>query len=192
MEFIKLKSNKGEIIEGLIQISPDVYTDERGYFLESWNENNLNKFLGREIKFTQDNVSKSKKNVIRGLHYQIEPNPQSKLIRCLSGSIFDVAVDIRINSKTFGQWAGIELSEKNKFQLLIPEGFAHGFLSLENDSILYYKTTDKWYKELERSILWNDKEIDILWPLLNEDLIISQKDENAFSLSEAIKLNYIF
>ena len=103
-----------------------------------------------------------------------------------------MAVDIRINSKTFGQWAGIELSEKNKFQLLIPEGFAHGFLSLENDSILYYKTTDKWYKELERSILWNDKEIDILWPLLNEDLIISQKDENAFSLSEAIKLNYIF
>ena len=166
MEFIKLKSNKEEIIEGLIKIIPDVYNDERGYFLESWNENNLNKFLGREIKFTQDNVSKSKKNVIRGLHYQIEPNPQSKLIRCLSGSIFDVAVDIRINSKTFGQWAAIELSEQNKFQLLIPEGFAHGFLSLENDSILYYKTTNKWVKELERTILWNDKEIDILWPLL--------------------------
>ena len=192
MELINLKSNKGEIIDGLLYISPDVFNDERGYFLESWNESNLNKFLGREIKFTQDNISKSKKNVIRGLHYQIKPNPQAKLIRCLSGSIFDVAVDIRINSKTFGQWAGIKLSENNKFQLLIPEGFAHGFLSLENDSILYYKTTNKWHKELERTILWNDKEIDILWPLLNQTPIISQKDANAISLSDAIKSNDIF
>ncbi len=192
MEFIKLKSNKGEIIDGLIQIIPDVYNDERGYFLESWNNNKLNKFLGREIKFTQDNISKSKKNVIRGLHYQIKPNPQAKLIRCLAGSIFDVAVDIRINSKTFGQWAGIKLSEKNKFQFLIPEGFAHGFLSLENNSIIYYKITNKWVKELERAIVWNDKEIDILWPLPDKDFILSQKDENAFSFSEAIKLNDIF
>tara|TARA_B100000212_G_C27308829_1_gene504822 strand:+ start:494 stop:1072 length:579 start_codon:yes stop_codon:yes gene_type:complete len=192
LEFIKLKSNKGEIIDGLIQIIPDVYNDERGYFLESWNNNKLNKFLGREIKFTQDNISKSKKNVIRGLHYQIKPNPQAKLIRCLAGSIFDVAVDIRINSKTFGQWAGIKLSEKNKFQFLIPEGFAHGFLSLENNSIIYYKITNKWVKELERAIVWNDKEIDILWPLPDKDFILSQKDENAFSFSEAIKLNDIF
>ena len=114
MEFVKLKSNKGEFLEGLIHIIPDVFNDDRGYFLESWNSKKINEFLGKELIFTQDNISQSKKNVIRGLHYQMNPSPQEKLIRCLSGSIFDVAVDIRKNSKTFGQWAGLEISEKNK------------------------------------------------------------------------------
>ena len=192
MKCLNLKSNKGELMLGLIKIIPDVFSDERGYFLESWNSKNLNKNLNKELIFTQDNISKSKKNVIRGLHYQIEPNPQAKLVRCISGSIFDVAVDIRKNSKTFGQWTGIELSEVNKFQLLIPEGFAHGFLSLEDDSILYYKTTNNWNKSLERTIIWNDKDINITWPLNSISPILSNKDINAVSLSEAIKLRDIF
>lgn len=192
MKVLNLKSNKGENIEGLIKIVPDVYYDERGYFLESWNSKNLNKYLSNKFIFYQDNLSKSRKNVIRGLHYQIEPNPQVKLIRCISGAVFDVAVDIRKNSKTFGQWTGLELSEKNKFQLLIPVGFAHGFLSLEEDSILYYKTTNNWDKDLERTIIWDDKGIDIKWPLNGITPILSNKDKKAVSLSDAIKLKDIF
>tara|TARA_B100000242_G_scaffold293283_1_gene270918 strand:+ start:830 stop:1411 length:582 start_codon:yes stop_codon:yes gene_type:complete len=192
MEFVKLKSNKGEFLEGLVHIIPDVFNDERGYFLESWNSKKINEYLGKELIFTQDNISKSKKNVIRGLHYQMNPSPQEKLIRCLSGSIFDVAVDIRKNSKTFGQWAGVEISEKNKFQLLVPEGFAHGFLSLAEDSILYYKVTNLWDKKLEKTIKWNDKNIDIQWPLSTNIPLISAKDKSGISLEEAIKLKYIF
>ena len=192
MEFVKLKSNKGEFLEGLIHIIPDVFNDDRGYFLESWNSKKINEYLGKELIFTQDNISKSKKNVIRGLHYQMNPSPQEKLIRCLSGSIFDVAVDIRKNSKTFGQWAGLEISEKNKFQLLVPEGFAHGFLSLAEGSILYYKVSNLWDKKLEKTLKWDDKNIDIKWPLSTNSPLISTKDKNGFSLEEAIKLKYIF
>ena len=192
MKFLNLKSNKGEILQGLVKIVPDVFYDERGYFLESWNSKNLNNFISKKLIFSQDNLSKSKKNVLRGLHYQIEPNPQAKLIRCISGSIFDVAVDIRKNSNTFGHWTGLELSEKNKFQLLIPEGFAHGFLSLEDDSILYYKTTRNWNKNSERTIFWDDKSINIEWPLNGISPIISNKDKNSRTLLEAIKLKDIF
>lgn len=192
MEFVKLKSNKGEFLEGLIHIIPDVFNDDRGYFLESWNSKKINEYLGKELIFTQDNISKSKKNVIRGLHYQMNPSPQEKLIRCLSGSIFDVAVDIRKNSKTFGQWAGLEISEKNKFQLLVPEGFAHGFLSLAEDSILYYKVSNLWDKKLEKTLKWDDQNIDIKWPLSTNSPLISTKDKSGFSLEEAIELKYIF
>ena len=192
MEFVKLKSNKGEFLEGLIHIIPDVFNDDRGYFLESWNSKKINEYLGKELIFTQDNISKSKKNVIRGLHYQMNPSPQEKLIRCLSGSIFDVAVDIRKNSKTFGQWAGLEISEKNKFQLLVPEGFAHGFLSLAEGSILYYKVSNLWDKKLEKTLKWDDKSIDIKWPLSTNFPLISTKDKSGFSLEEAIDLKYIF
>ena len=122
----------------------------------------------------------------------MDPSSQDKLIRCLSGSIFDVAVDIRKNSKTFGQWAGLEISEKNKFQLLVPKGFAHGFLSLAEDSILYYKVTNLWDKKLEKTIKWNDKNIDIQWPLSINFPLISSKDKSGLSLEEAIKLKYIF
>ena len=122
----------------------------------------------------------------------MNPSPQEKLIRCLSGSIFDVAVDIRKNSKTFGQWAGVEISEKNKFQLLVPEGFAHGFLSLAEDSILYYKVSNLWDKKLEKTLKWNDKIIDIQWPLSTNIPLISAKDKSGISLEEAIKLKYIF
>ena len=192
MEFVKLKSNKGEFLEGLIHIIPDVFNDDRGYFVESWNSKKINEYLGKELIFTQDNISKSKKNVIRGLHYQMNPSPQEKLIRCLSGSIFDVAVDIRKNSKTFGQWAGLEISEKNKFQLLVPEGFAHGFLSLAEGSILYYKVSNLWDKKLEKTLKWDDKSIDIKWPLSTNFPLISTKDKSGFSLEEAIDLKYIF
>ena len=192
MEFINLKSNKGETLDGLIHLIPDIFCDNRGYFFETWNSEKLNQYLGKELLFVQDNISKSRKNVIRGLHYQIPPMPQAKLVNCISGSIFDVVVDIRFKSRTFGQWAGLTLSEQNKYQLLIPEGFAHGFLSLEEDSIIYYKTTNRWEKNLEKAINWNDKKIDISWPLKDKDPIISDKDKKAISLLEAIKLRDIF
>ncbi len=191
MKFTNLKSSRGEILDGLLQIIPDVFDDERGYFLEGWNESKLNKYIDKKLIFTQDNISKSKKDVIRGLHYQIEPRAQAKLVRCIYGSVFDVAVDIRKSSKTFGQWAGIVLSEKNKFQLLVPEGYAHGFLSLENNSIIYYKATSNWDKSLERSIIWNDPKINILWPLKNSP-IINTKDKNAITLEKALNLKEIF
>ena len=192
MEFINLKSNKGEPLEGLFYTIPNVFFDERGYFLESWNSNLLNNYLGKELDFTQDNISKSKKNILRGLHYQVNPKSQSKLVRCISGSIFDVAVDIRINSKTFGQWAGLKLSEENKFQLLVPEGFAHGFLSLEENTIVYYKTSRIWDKNSERTIIWNDENIGISWPLNDNIPILSSRDKTAISLLEAIHLKDIF
>ena len=179
-------------IKDLKILCPNIYNDSRGYFYESWNKENFDSIIKDEVTFYQDNHSSSSKGVIRGLHYQIEPNPQAKLIRCIVGSIFDVAVDIRKDSKTFGQWSGLELSEVNKFQLLIPEGFAHGFLSLEENSILYYKTTNNWNKSLERSIIWDDKDINIKWPLKSIPPIISNKDINAVSLSEAIKRKDIF
>ena len=179
------------MLDGLVKIIPDVFQDQRGYFLEGWNEKKLNDYLGKKLIFTQDNISKSKKDVIRGLHYQIQPLAQTKLVRCIAGSVFDVAVDIRKDSKTFGQWAGIELSEKNNFQLLVPEGYAHGFLSLENNSILYYKVTNKWDKNLERALIWNDPKINILWPLRNIPLM-NTKDKEAISLDLAIDSGDIF
>ena len=191
MDFINLKSNRGEILDGLIKIVPDVFNDERGYFLEGWNESKLHQYLGKKLIFTQDNISKSKKDVIRGLHYQIQPQAQTKLVRCIHGSVFDVAVDIRKSSKTFGQWGAIELSEKNKFQLLVPEGYAHGFLCLEDNSIIYYKITKKWNKNLERALIWNDPEINISWPL-KTNASISTKDNKANTLKEAIDSKDIF
>ena len=192
MEFNYLKGNTGEILEGLIKIKPDIYNDERGYFYEGWNSKKLNQHIEKDLVFKQDNISKSKKNVLRGLHYQLPPTPQSKLVRCISGSILDVAVDIRKSSKTFGKWTAIKLSEENKFQLFIPEGFAHGFLSLQDNSIIYYKTSNNWDKNLERTIKWDDEDIKIFWPLKKIKPLISEKDKKGISLKEAIKLEEIF
>lgn len=164
-------------------IEPTVFGDERGFFYESFNQRRFNQAIGRKVQFVQDNHSRSVKGVLRGLHYQLPPHPQAKLVRCVVGEVFDVAVDIRKSSLTFGKWVGVNLSAANKRQLWIPEGFAHGFLTLSNEAEFQYKTTDYWFKELERSIIWNDHVIGINWPLIDEKPNLSKKDATSLSLS---------
>lgn len=154
-------------------IEPVVYEDSRGAFFESYNERALEQ-LGIRERFVQDNQSLSKQSVLRGLHYQIE-QPQGKLIRCLRGEIFDVAVDLRKSSATFGQWVGVTLSSQNRASLWIPRGFAHGFLALSTEVEVLYKTTDFYAPKHERAILWNDQTIDIRWPIQGPPLL-SGKD----------------
>ena len=161
----------------VLLIEPEVFNDERGFFFESFNQRTLNKLIGREVKFVQDNQSRSKKNVIRGLHFQIE-KPQIKLIKVISGSIFDVVVDIRKQSKNFGKHISVELNAKDNKQLLIPEGFAHGFLVLSEIAEVQYKVSEFWDPELERSLLWSDEDLNINWPL-SSNPIISSKDQKA-------------
>ncbi|HFI1721081.1 TPA: dTDP-4-dehydrorhamnose 3,5-epimerase, partial [Escherichia coli] len=157
---------KTEIPDVLI-FEPKVFSDERGFFFESFNQKVFEEAVGRKVKFVQDNHSKSSKGVLRGLHYQLEPYAQAKLVRCMVGEVFDVAVDIRKSSPTFGKWVGVNLSAENKHQLWIPEGFAHGFLVLSNTAEVLYKTNNYYNKENERNIIWNDNTIDIDWPELN-------------------------
>lgn len=161
----------------VLLIEPEVFKDERGFFFESFNQRTFNKLIGREVKFVQDNQSRSKKNVIRGLHFQIE-KPQIKLIKVISGSIFDVVVDIRKQSKNFGKHISVELNAKDNKQLLIPEGFAHGFLVLSEIAEVQYKVSEFWDPELERSLLWSDEDLNINWPL-SSNPIISSKDQKA-------------
>ncbi|HDX2103661.1 TPA: dTDP-4-dehydrorhamnose 3,5-epimerase, partial [Escherichia coli] len=153
---------KTEIPDVLI-FEPKVFSDERGFFFESFNQKVFEEAVGRKVKFVQDNHSKSSKGVLRGLHYQLEPYAQAKLVRCMVGEVFDVAVDIRKSSPTFGKWVGVNLSAENKHQLWIPEGFAHGFLVLSNTAEVLYKTNNYYNKENERNIIWNDNTIDIDW-----------------------------
>lgn len=163
-------------IEGLCVIQPKVFGDERGYFMETYNYNEF-KEAGLDMVFVQDNQSKSKKGVLRGLHFQ-RKHPQGKLVRVISGEVFDVAVDIRENSPTFKKWFGIILSEENKKQLYIPEGFAHGFLVLSEEVEFVYKCTDYYHPEDESGIIWNDPEIGIEWPLEGiGETILSEKDK---------------
>jgi dTDP-4-dehydrorhamnose 3,5-epimerase len=167
-------------------IEPTVFGDERGFFYESFNQQKFNEAIGREVNFVQDNHSRSVKGVLRGLHYQLPPHPQGKLVRCVVGEVFDVAVDIRKSSPTFSQWVGVNLSAENKRQLWIPEGFAHGFLTLSEHAEFLYKTTNYWFKELERSIAWDDKVIGINWPS-NTALQLSEKDMRAATFSSSDK-----
>ena len=162
-------------IPDVLIIEPKVYGDERGFFFESFNSRQLNEAVGRDVQFVQDNHSRSAKNVLRGLHYQIQ-QPQGKLVRVVQGTVFDVAVDIRKSSPTFGQHVGIELSAENKRMLWIPEGFAHGFVVLSETAEFIYKTTDYWAPEFERSIAWNDPTLDINWPAKIEPTL-SGKDK---------------
>ncbi|MEQ1545166.1 dTDP-4-dehydrorhamnose 3,5-epimerase [Methyloglobulus sp.] len=161
-------------IPDVLILEPKVFGDERGFFYESFNARNFAEQIGIKANFVQDNHSKSAKNVLRGLHYQIQ-QPQGKLVRVVAGEVFDVAVDIRKHSQTFGQWVGVMLSADNKRQLWIPEGFAHGFIVTSETAEFLYKTTDYWAPEYERSILWNDPAIGIQWPLQGEP-ILSNKD----------------
>ncbi|MGX9504227.1 dTDP-4-dehydrorhamnose 3,5-epimerase, partial [Escherichia coli] len=168
---------KTEIPDVLI-FEPKVFGDERGFFMESFNQKVFEEAVGRKVEFVQDNHSKSSKGVLRGLHYQLEPYAQGKLVRCVVGEVFDVAVDIRKSSPTFGKWVGVNLSAENKRQLWIPEGFAHGFLVLSETAEFLYKTTNYYHPEAEGSLLWNDDDININWPS-SFDIILSKKDENA-------------
>jgi dTDP-4-dehydrorhamnose 3,5-epimerase len=170
-------------IPEVLVIEPKVFGDERGFFFESFNQAKFEAAIGRQVSFVQDNHSKSAKNVLRGLHYQIQ-QPQGKLVRVVQGEVFDVAVDIRKSSPTFGQWVGEMLSADNKKQLWVPEGFAHGFVVVSESAEFLYKTTDYYAPEYERSILWNDPAIAVKWPVLG-DPILSIKDQQAKTLAIA-------
>lgn len=174
---------KTTAIPGVLIIEPKVFGDERGFFYESFNAKNFLDQTGVKVDFVQDNHSKSAKSVLRGLHYQIQ-QAQGKLVRVVAGEVFDVAVDIRKHSPTFGKWVGVTLSAENKRQLWIPAGFAHGFLVTSDSAEFLYKTTDYYAPEFERSILWNDPAIGIEWPLDGEPLL-SNKDKIGKLLSEA-------
>ena len=157
-------------------IEPDVFEDERGFFYESFNQQKFNEAIGLNVTFVQDNQSKSKRGVLRGLHYQKAPFEQGKLVRVIAGEVFDVAVDVRKDSPTYGQWVAEVLSGENKKQLWIPEGFAHGFLTLSNEAEFLYKTTDFYNKESEKSIHWKNNEFNIDWPEVEERVLTSKKD----------------
>lgn len=165
-------------------IEPAVFGDERGFFFESFNQQRFEAAVGCAAPFVQDNHSRSAKGVLRGLHYQLAPHAQGKLVRVIAGEVFDVAVDIRPGSASFGQWVGVHLSAANKRQLWVPPGFAHGFVTLSDSAEFLYKTTDYWFKELERSIAWNDPELAIAWPLDGEPQL-SAKDGAAPGLRQA-------
>ena len=187
----KISNANGQIIEGPLLIKPNVFNDDRGFFMESWNSNDWKSIMEKSKQefnlFLQDNHSQSSIGVLRGLHYQLNPYAQGKLVRCISGEIFDVAVDIRINSPTFGKYVGEFLSSDNYLQLWIPEGFAHGFLTISEKAEVVYKTTNIWDKNSERSIKWDDPSINIEWPeiiLKNNEVLISPKDSQAPLLSE--------
>lgn len=171
-------------IPDVLIIEPKVFGDARGFFFESFNQKAFNEATGTDYQFVQDNHSRSAKGVLRGLHYQEPPHAQGKLVRVVRGAVFDVAVDIRKNSPTFGQWVGTELSEENHRQLWIPPGFAHGFLTLSESAEFLYKTTDYYAPAHERCIAWNDPDIGIAWP---DGLVphLSAKDQAGFPLNNA-------
>ena len=170
-----MKFTRTEIPDVVI-VDPKVHGDERGYFVETFRADKLEAFLGYQINFCQDNESKSAKGVLRGLHYQLHPAAQTKLVRVIHGSVLDVAVDIRIGSPTFGKHVAVELSAENKRQLLVPRGFAHGFVVLEEDTIFAYKVDNYYSPENDRGIAFDDPELNIDWQLPNRELKLSQKD----------------
>lgn len=186
-------------IPDVVIVEPRVFGDERGWFMESFNEQRFHAGLAElglpaPRPFVQDNHSCSRKGVLRGLHYQLPPSPQGKLVRVTQGAAFDVAVDIRRDSPTFGKWVGVELSATNRRQLWIPEGFAHGFLALEDDTHFLYKTTDYYDSACERSLRWDDAEIGIVWPAsgLKRGPMLAPKDAGAMRLSEAVEMQQLF
>ncbi|MGF6421726.1 dTDP-4-dehydrorhamnose 3,5-epimerase [Lelliottia sp. 489] len=166
-------------IPDVLIFEPKVFGDDRGFFFESFSQKVFEEAVGRKVEFVQDNHSKSSKGVLRGLHYQLEPHAQGKLVRCVAGEVFDVAVDIRKSSPTFGKWVGVYLSAENKRQLWIPEGFAHGFVTISEEAEFVYKTTNYYSPQHERGIIWNDSSVNINWPIETSQLILSEKDKVA-------------
>jgi dTDP-4-dehydrorhamnose 3,5-epimerase len=177
-------------IPDVVIIEPTVFGDERGYFVETFRQDKLDKFLGYKINFIQDNESKSSVGVLRGLHYQLPPAAQTKLVRVIKGSVLDVAVDIRKGSPTFGQHVAVELSEHNKRQLLVPRGFAHGFAVLENDTVFAYKVDNYYSPENDRGIAFNDPNLGINWMTDTTQLQLSGKDTKQPSLANADLFDY--
>jgi dTDP-4-dehydrorhamnose 3,5-epimerase len=178
-----LKITRTNIPEVLV-LEPKVYGDDRGFFLESFNQNAFNQATGLDVNFVQDNHSRSAKGVLRGLHYQVL-QPQGKLVRVVRGAVFDVAVDIRKDSPTFGKWEGVELNEQNQKQFWVPAGFAHGFLVLSDTADFLYKTTEYYAPEFERCIAWDDVDLAIAWPLAGQLPQLSVKDKAGLSLADA-------
>ena len=191
MQTINLKTNKGNSINEVILIKPDIFTDKRGFFYESWNSNSFKKIIGK-TNFCQDNHSNSIKGVLRGIHYQLNPTAQGKLVRCTKGEIYDVAVDLRKRSNTYKEWIGVKLNELNKDLFWIPEGFGHGFLTLSDIAEVQYKVTKPWDKLSEKSLLWNDSDLNIDWPLNKISPIISKKDALGITIKEAENMDFVF
>ena len=195
MQVDQLRTVQGQVIDGPLLITPPAFGDDRGWFYESWNQRKFDDAVGEAVVFSQDNHSRSVQGVLRGLHYQLAPEPQAKLVRASLGSIFDVAVDIRQSSPTFGQWVGAELTAENKSQLWVPEGFAHGFLTLSDVAEVQYKARGFWNKNCERAIVWNDPEIAIAWPLARlerTDVSLSSKDAGASGFKAAASAGDVF
>ena len=175
-------------IPDVLIFEPKVFGDERGFFFESFNHKLFEEAVGYPVTFVQDNHSKSSRGVLRGLHYQLPPHAQGKLVRCVAGEVFDVAVDIRKSSPTFGQWVGVHLSGENKRQLWIPEGFAHGFVTLSETAEFLYKTSNYYAPQSEGSIRWDDPQAGIEWPIEGE-VSLSKKDQEAVYFSSALMFN---
>jgi dTDP-4-dehydrorhamnose 3,5-epimerase len=199
MQSETLTTAAGMPLLGPLLLTPRVFGDDRGFFFESWNQQAFAAACQAQGQvapgFVQDNHSRSSLGVLRGLHYQLPPHPQGKLVRCVVGEIFDVAVDIRRSSPTFGQWVGAVLSGDNKQQLWVPEGFAHGFLTLSEHAEVLYKTTDFWSKECEGAIRWDDPQLAIAWPLDclgGIEPLLAEKDANAPLLAEALASGKLF
>ena len=195
MRVEQLSTASGQLMQGPLLITPQVFGDDRGFFFESWNQRRFDEAVGTPTTFCQDNHSRSSRGVLRGLHYQLEPEPQGKLVRCPVGVIFDVAVDLRRGSPTFGQWVGAELSGENHRQLWVPVGFAHGFLTLSDHAEVLYKASGFWSKTCERSLLWNDPEVGITWPLdrlAGVAPLLADKDAAAPTFAEAVAAGEVF
>ncbi|MBB3323103.1 dTDP-4-dehydrorhamnose 3,5-epimerase [Atlantibacter sp. RC6] len=175
-------------IPDVLIFEPKVFGDSRGFFFESFNKKIFDEAVNRNVEFVQDNHSLSAKGVLRGLHYQIEPFAQGKLVRCIEGEVFDVAVDIRDGSPTYGKWVGVVLSADNHRQLWIPEGFAHGFLTLSEQAQFVYKTTNYYHPQSDRGIFWNDPDINIQWPSIDVPVNLSEKDKVQPSLKNIVKV----
>ncbi|MGF6563113.1 dTDP-4-dehydrorhamnose 3,5-epimerase [Erwinia aphidicola] len=173
-------------INGVFIIEPKVYMDNRGFFFESFNHKQFCEGIGKDVNFKQDNHSRSQKGVLRGLHFQNSPHEQGKLVRCTKGEVFDVVVDLRAGSESFGNWYGTVLSEDNKKQLWIPEGCAHGFMTLSDEADFQYKTTDYYHPESEFCIIWNDADLDIRWPSGN--VTVSEKDNKGSSFKAWVEI----
>jgi len=186
----RLANNFGQLVNGPLLLTPTVNKDERGAFFESWNKKEFDSLIGKNINFVQDAHSFTKKGVIRGMHYQIKPNEQGKLIRCISGEIYDVLIDIRKNSPTFSSWTAVRIGCENFYQLWVPAGFAHGFLTITDYAEVLYKMTGFWAKQSERSIIWNDPTISINWMDLKNPPDLSNKDLSSPLFKELTELDF--
>lgn len=177
-------------LDGILIIDPTVFSDERGFFMEAYKKSTLQK-LGVQDEFVQDNLSCSTHGVLRGLHYQLKPHAQGKLIRTVSGEVFDVGVDLRRGSPTYGKWFGINLSAENKKMLYLPAGFAHGFYTVSAVAEVMYKCTAEYCKDDERGLIWNDPAVGIVWPIINGSVLLSEKDQRFSTLAE-IENNFVY